>query len=165
MDLIGYIEGMNRENRVVQFMQQVDKVPGFLTLAEGHTLFKLAETWPGEGDTIEIGSFKGKSTTGLALLSAPYNLGPLVSIDPHNAPSVTDPMLGDQHSSFDDFQSALRNAGVLNAVEAHRLSSREAALDWNRPIRFLWIDGDHTYAGENARAEILQWFNNLHPRS
>lgn len=32
------------------------------------------------------------------------------------------------------------------------------------PKSFVKIESDHTYAGENARAEILQWFNNLHPR-
>ena len=62
MDVIHYIEGMRNETQVVQLMQRIDKLPGFLTLEEGYTLFKLAETWPVEGDTIEIGSFKGRST-------------------------------------------------------------------------------------------------------
>jgi pimeloyl-ACP methyl ester carboxylesterase len=32
------------------------------------------------------------------------------------------------------------------------------------PKTFATIESDHTYAGENARAEILQWLNGLHPR-
>jgi hypothetical protein len=140
---------------IASIWNRICDIPGYLGDREFGALAMLSAGAPKTGVTVEIGSFKGKSTTGLALLSAHYNLGPLVSIDPHNAPSVTDPMLGDQHSSFDDFQSALRNAGVLNAVEAHRLSSREAALDWNRPIRFLWIDGDHTYAGAKLDFELF----------
>lgn len=32
------------------------------------------------------------------------------------------------------------------------------------PKKFVTIDSDHTYAGENARAEVLQWLNERHPR-
>ncbi|MDQ2872910.1 MAG: lysophospholipase [Candidatus Eremiobacteraeota bacterium] len=32
------------------------------------------------------------------------------------------------------------------------------------PKRLVSIASDHTYAGENARAEVLQWLNELHPR-
>jgi len=33
------------------------------------------------------------------------------------------------------------------------------------PKTFVTIQSDHTYAGENARGEVLQWLNGLHPRS
>ena len=33
------------------------------------------------------------------------------------------------------------------------------------PKTLITIDSDHTYAGENARGEVLQWLNELHPRS
>ena len=110
---------------------------------------------PAKGATIEIGSFKGKSTVGLATLAAHYSLGPIVSIDPHNAPSATDPMLGAQASSFDDFQSALRRAGVEQYVEVHRARSEQVAEGWNRPIRLLWIDGDHTYLGAKLDFDLF----------
>jgi pimeloyl-ACP methyl ester carboxylesterase len=32
------------------------------------------------------------------------------------------------------------------------------------PKDFIVIDSDHTYAGENARGEVLQWLNARHPR-
>jgi pimeloyl-ACP methyl ester carboxylesterase len=32
------------------------------------------------------------------------------------------------------------------------------------PKTFVTIDSDHTYAGENARAEVLKWLNERHPR-
>ncbi|HEV3152997.1 MAG TPA: alpha/beta fold hydrolase [Candidatus Baltobacteraceae bacterium] len=32
------------------------------------------------------------------------------------------------------------------------------------PKTLVTIDSDHTYAGENARAEVLQWLNARHPR-
>jgi hypothetical protein len=36
---------------------------------------------------------------------------------------------------------------VESFVEVHRACSRDVAEGWKRPIRLLWIDGDHTYAG------------------
>jgi alpha-beta hydrolase superfamily lysophospholipase len=32
------------------------------------------------------------------------------------------------------------------------------------PKQFAVIESDHTYAGEHARSEVLQWLNRLHPR-
>jgi pimeloyl-ACP methyl ester carboxylesterase len=32
------------------------------------------------------------------------------------------------------------------------------------PKEYIVIDSDHTYAGDNARGEVLQWLNKRHPR-
>ena len=130
-------------------------IPGYIGDREFRALAMLFAGAPKAGVTVEIGSFKGKSTVGLAALSAHYGLGSVVSIDPHNAPSVTDPMLGDQPSSFDDFRSALRQAGLEHQVEVHRARSQQVAPAWNRPIRFLWIDGDHTHQGAKLDFELF----------
>jgi hypothetical protein len=130
-------------------------IPGYIGAAEVRALAMLFAGAPKDGVSVEIGSFKGKSTVALASMAAHYGLGPIVSIDPHNAPSATDPMLGDQASSFDDFVSAIRGAGVEQQVEAHRAPSREVARGWTRPIRFLWIDGDHTYDGVKLDFELF----------
>jgi len=105
---------------------------------------------------LEIGSFKGKSTVGLASVALRYGLGPVVTVDPHSGPSVTDPDVGASGSSWEDFRASLRTAGVERAVEAHRLFSRELARGWNRPIRFLWIDGDHTYRGTKEDVDLFR---------
>ena len=130
-------------------------IPGYIGDREFRALAMLFAGGPRDGVSVEIGSFKGKSTVGLATLSDHYGLGPVVSIDPHNAPSVTDPMLGDQVSSFDDFLSALRKAEVERHVEVHRALSRDVSPGWTRPIRFLWIDGDHTYDGAKLDFDLF----------
>lgn len=116
----------------------------------------MAACAPAEGAILEIGSFKGKSTVGLASIAARYALGKIVTVDPHTAPSVTDPDLEGQTSSWDDFQATLRGAGVEAAVEVHRAYSRDLARGWNRPIRLLWIDGDHTYAGAKEDVDLFR---------
>lgn len=133
-------------------------IPGYIGDREFRALAMLCAGAPKTGVTVEIGSFKGKSTVGLAAISAQYGLGPVVSIDPHNAPSVTDPMLGGKTSSFEDFQSALRQAGMQQQVEVHRAPSQQVAQHWNRPIRFLWIDGDHTLAGAKLDFDLFSPF-------
>lgn len=129
--------------------------PGFLTEREGRFLALLAACTPAQGTILEIGSYKGKSTVGLASVAQRYGLGPVVAVDPHSAPAVTDYGHGSRQSSWDDFRATLRAAGVEGTVEAHRAYSRELARDWKRPIRLLWIDGDHTYQGAKEDIDLF----------
>jgi hypothetical protein len=64
-----------------------------------------------------------------------------------NAPSVTDPDLRGEETSFTDFQKNIRRHEVTENVNFHRDFSYRLAENWNRPLRLLWIDGDHTYEG------------------
>jgi predicted O-methyltransferase YrrM len=130
--------------------QATKDVPGFLGENEARFLGLLAACIPTRGAIVEIGSFKGRSTVMLAMVASHYGLGPVVSIDPHThnlsmgADSSTLP------STYEEFEASLRKAGVTEHVEIHRASSQEVSLTWHRDIRFLWIDGDHTFAGAKS---------------
>lgn len=136
--------------------RRVRAAPGFLTEREARFLILAAACAPAGGVILEIGSFKGKSTVGLATVASRYGRGPVVAVDPHTAPAVTDPHLQGQPSSYGDFLETLRASGLEDAVEVHRAYSRELARGWNRPIRFLWIDGDHTYAGAKEDFDLFR---------
>jgi predicted O-methyltransferase YrrM len=140
----------------VEAWTRVRAAPGFLTEREARFLALVAACAPARGTILEIGSYKGKSTVGLASIAQRYGLGPVVSVDPHSAPAVTDVGHGSQQSSWDDFQASLRDAGVERNVEAHRTYSRDLAKGWTRPIRFLWIDGDHTYRGSKEDIDLFR---------
>ena len=135
--------------------QRSSGVPGFIGELEFRALGLLAAAAPPGGVTVEIGSFKGKSTVALASIAAQYGFGEVVSIDPHTSPSVTDPMFSEKASSFEDFMDTLRTTGIERNVEVYRAASREVAPGWNRPIRLLWIDGDHTYAGAKEDFDLF----------
>lgn len=145
----------NLDAALEEAWQRACGAPGYLGEREARFLALLAACAPARGAVVEIGSFKGKSTVVLASVAARYGLGPVTSIDPHTAPSVTDPDLGGRASSFDDFVATLGAAGLNRQVEVHRTFSREVAKRWDRPIRLLWIDGDHTYAGTKEDFDLF----------
>lgn len=135
-----------------QAWKAAENVPGFLSAAEARFIGMAAACAGPGGAILEIGSFKGKSTVMLAKVAAHYGLGPVVAIDPHN---FHNPELGDFRTapgatSYDEFLANLKDAGVADQVEIHRAFSIDVARTWNRPIRFLWIDGDHGYTGAKA---------------
>lgn len=138
--------------------EAVRETPGFLTEREAKFLMLAAVAAPVDGAVLEIGSFKGRSTVGLALMAKYYGGGSIVAVDPFTAPSSTDPELTGQRSTFSDFQAGLRRAGVTEVVETHRMFSRQLAPGWSRPLRLLWIDGDHTYEGALEDVRLFKPF-------
>ncbi len=123
------------------------RIPGFLAENEIRFLGTLAACTPASGAIVEIGSFKGKSTVVLGTMAAKYGLGPVVAIDPHQGLSYLGPDAPQQSATFDEFLSSVASAGLDSHVEVRRAYSRDVARDWDRPIRLLWIDGDHSYKG------------------
>ena len=132
--------------------QAARDIPGFLTEAEARFLGMAAACAPRGGEVLEIGSFKGKSTVMLAKVAERYGHGQITAIDPHNfnSPELADHRKAPGASSFDEFLSNLDATNVRDRVEVQRAFSGDVAAAWNRPIRFLWIDGDHGYAGVKA---------------
>jgi MMP 1-O-methyltransferase len=138
-------------------------VPGFLLEQEARFLGRMAVCAPREGVIVEIGSFKGKSTVLLGKLAQRYGLGPIVAIDPHTFHNVelAEHRSSPEATSYDSFLENLESAGVSNEVEVHRAFSSEVAATWNRPIRLLWIDGDHSFKG--AKSDFDGFFPHVLP--
>jgi predicted O-methyltransferase YrrM len=127
--------------------KETQKVPGHLGENEARFLGLLAACVPARGTIVEIGSFKGRSTVMLAKVASHYGLGPVVAIDPHNSPILLDRHTNPESSSYKDFLHSIHAAGVSDHVEPHVAYSTDVANSWSRPIRLLWIDGDHSYEG------------------
>jgi MMP 1-O-methyltransferase len=150
------------EQVIARSWESTVDVPGFLGENEARFLALAAACIPAHGAIVEIGSFKGRSTVMLAKLAAHYGLGPIVSIDPHTrnlseksgSPSMVT-------STYEDFLHSLRQAGVEEQVEVHREYSQAVSRSWTRPIRLLWIDGDHSYQG--AKEDFLNFAPYLSP--
>jgi hypothetical protein len=136
-------------------------VPGFLLEQEARFLGMMAVCAPRDGVIVEIGSFKGKSTVMLGKLAERYGIGPIVAIDPHtfHNTELVEHRTAPDATSYDAFLNHLEVARVSKYIEVHRAFSSEVATSWSRPIRFLWIDGDHSYPG--AKSDFDGFFPHL----
>lgn len=132
---------------------ETQKVAGHLQENEARFLGLLAACVPGKGVIVEIGSFKGRSTVMLAKVASHYGLGPVVAIDPHDSPILLDRENDPKASSYREFLRSIETAGVADHVEPHLAHSADVARSWSRPIRLLWIDGDHSYKGAKQDLE------------
>ena len=128
-------------------IQQLDGVDGQLSISQGAVLFYLAYTLPPPGRIVEIGSFKGKSTSWLA---SALQLGKtdekLLAIDPHleaNKQGVVGH--NSQPGSHEAFLENLLRLKLTPYVQPVRKTSQDAAQGWNEPLKLLFIDGSHLY--------------------
>lgn len=139
-----------------QGWRRVSATTGYLSEREARFVMAAAALAPAQGKNLEIGSFKGRSTVGIAYVTRELGLGTVVAVDPHTSPSTTDPDLKGKTTSYEDFVANLKVAGVLERVEIKRVYSHELAREWKDSIRFLWIDGDHTYKGAKADVDMFK---------
>lgn len=114
--------------------------PGWETEAEEALLLEQASKVPAQGVLVEIGAEFGMSTA--ALLSQKPQTARLYSVD-----KMTDEL-------WNDLEQRIQLAGLSeNWVQCRGLSE-----DWARqitdPIDLLFIDGDHSYAGALADAQL-----------
>ena len=124
---------------------------------EAETLMRLAAEVPAEACIVEVGSYRGRSTTALALGA---DGAPVYAIEPHESFSG---LYGGEFGPADRraFFANLLRAGVVERVRLVNLSSEVASEGWTRPIGLLWIDGDHSVEG--VRRDFEAWAPYLRP--
>ena len=152
-------EGFSKH--VEKTIKDVQHIEGHLTLKEIRFLCLLAAVPTTSGEILEIGSFKGKSTVVLAKsLKLINNNNCVIAVDPMTLPASTDPTTDSTSSLYSEFKKNLRDHNVDSVVEFYQMFSQDLSLGWNRKLRFLWIDGDHTYSGAKRDFEIFSPFLN-----
>ena len=125
----------------------VKDIPGWLTKHEGEFLEKATKSLKSvRGTIVEIGSFCGKSTIWLAQSGET-----IYAIDPHEG-VVSGGKTNPTHKAF---LKNLRLAGVDTCVKPIIQTSKDAARDWNKPLKLLFIDGLHDF--EHASEDFSLW--------
>ncbi len=127
------------------------KAPGFLSKPEGILLYRLARECSGNGEIVEIGSWKGRSTIWLAKGSKDGQRKKIVAIDPHtSSPEMP------QGNSFKEFKQNLKAAKAFDLVKPVVKTSEDAAKEFGKEIALIFIDGDHSY--KHAKQDFELWF-------
>ena len=149
--------------------QRLDSVEGKLHPAEGFTLYSLARRWPVDGMTVEIGSFKGRSTCWLAAGCRDSRSAKVVAVDHFRGSpehrrngSHADSDLARDGSTLPAFRRNLEAQKLTEWVNVRVGSSTEASNGWQGPIRLLFIDGDHS--AEAVRQDFASWSPFVPPR-
>lgn len=130
---------------------------GWLSDIEGELLYNLAKNCSGKGVIVEIGSWKGKSTTYLANGSEAGNNVPIYAIDPHiGSPEnqVDGPVW-----TFDEFQNNIKQSPASKLVTPLVKTSEAAAAEITEPVEVIFIDGAHEY--EMVALDFDLWFDKV----
>lgn len=129
---------------------------GYLTTNEASFLAIMAACTPGDGVILEIGSFMGKSTIILCQAEeAATGRSTVVAVDPLILDVAANEIHEKALEAKEDLYSNLDRAGVRHLVEFHEMTSQKLAPTWDRPIRVLWIDGDHSFEGATSDFELF----------
>jgi predicted O-methyltransferase YrrM len=128
---------------ISRLRELIADIPGWLTDEEGEALYELAKHCTGRGVIVEIGSWKGKSTTCLGLGSRAGKGVRIFAVDPH------------ADYRFSEFKENMERAGIIDLVTPVPSTSQAKANDFHEPIELLFIDGSHEY--EDVKADFDQW--------
>lgn len=141
----------------------IDGVDGWLSYDQAARLAKSASACPDDGQIVEIGSFRGRSTIVLAT-AAPDGVT-TVAIDPHagndRGPQQIDGFAVEAATDFDVFHRNLVAARVAQRVRHVRAFSDRAHAEVIGSIDVLYIDGAHRY--RPAEADIRTWGARVRP--
>jgi predicted O-methyltransferase YrrM len=118
-------------------------LPGSVQLEELEQLEKLASQ--SKDIIVEIGSFQGRSTVGLAKGSKLGNNNMVYAIDIWNNGKVNG--TNDVFVRKEDFINNLKSSQVQDIVTPIHSTSNDAFNNWDKKIGMLFIDGDHSYQG------------------
>jgi len=137
----------------------IDQVEGWLTRAQATRLWRAAGQVPAAGQIVEIGSFRGRSTTVLGLGSLPdvhvFAVDPFLGSDRGPQEIAEDRDRGKADMAL--FTDQISRADLSQRVTLVReLSGAAAALSGvTGRVDLLYIDGAHRYAP--ARDDIAHW--------
>jgi predicted O-methyltransferase YrrM len=133
----------------VALQEAVKSIDGWLRTYEGYLLYLLARYGPGTGEIVEIGSFMGLSTCWLAFGTSRAGREKVTAVDTfQGGPEY-------QGTTLSAFEDNIARLGLSDFVRPLVGKSQEVAATWTRPIRLLFIDGDHSH--EQCSLDFQSW--------
>ena len=135
-------------------------IPGMVTPRSGQILYALCVFQEATGDVVEIGSWQGRSTSFLARAVLDSDNGRFFAIDHFkgNVGKEASYVVGKQDLSDlkHNFMSNMKSLNLESSVNLLDMTTIEAAREFTQgQIRFLFIDGNHTYEGVSKDIELF----------
>lgn len=158
-DLIGDLDVVAEFGGLVR---RLAGIQGWLAEEEGYLLYRLARDGEGSGEIVEIGSWMGRSTAWLAAGSKAAGRERVHAVDTFaGSPEHQDlEVMKSEGTTYHRFAENLERLDLFDHVEPVIATSSEAARRWDgRPVRLLFIDGDHSY--ESVRLDFDLWSKHL----
>jgi len=142
---------------IKQLVQNID-IKHSVSNKEGEFLYNTAKNCT-KDVIVEIGSWKGVSTIWLGKGSKAGNRVKIYAIDPHLGSPIHRKMYG-KVWTFEEFKNNIKMAKVDDIIAPIVKTSEGAEKGWgNKPIEFLWIDGNHEY--KFVKLDFDKWFPHL----
>jgi predicted O-methyltransferase YrrM len=127
-----------------------------LTVEERLLLYRLGLQQPAGAVLVEIGSYLGASASFLAAAAREIGGGAcLHCIDTWENQGMSE----GGRDTWSEFQTNVRPYGSI--IVPHRGRSAEIGTSFQQPIDLLFLDGDHSYEGCRADAEV--WLSRVRP--
>lgn len=144
------------EREFQEIWTNINSIDGFLVSPyQEHWLFKAAKSLPEDSTIVEIGSFKGRSTSCLAY-GCKRTRKHLYAIDLFDANDATSDYYAGG-SFFEEFLQNIEKCGLANYVTPIKQLSSQVSKTWDKTIHLLFIDGSHSYV------DVLSDFYGFYP--
>jgi hypothetical protein len=157
------LHDLGRDVELVRISSLLDRIPGFLQIQEGVALMSFAATSTGVPSIVEIGSFKGKSTAFLAAGCLFSGYGHVYAVDhfcgspEHQSGKHEEtPEIVSLGTTLPAFKENMTKFGLGGLVTEIVGDSTSVAASWDKPIRMLFIDGEHSW--DRTSADFYSWF-------
>jgi predicted O-methyltransferase YrrM len=151
-------------HNVQDFIHWHDKfqpIFGYLAPLEGYALKLLAANDTPQGEIVEIGSFMGRSTCWLAAGVMDKKGVKVNAVDhfkgspEHQAGQFAECReLIEKGSTLENFKANIKAAALEPYINPMVGTSEEMVRGWTKPIRLLFIDGDHSYEASKRDFEL-----------
>ncbi len=115
-------------------------------------VYRMAVTWPVDGDIVELGAWTGLTTCYLATAARVRGAGRVFAVDTFEGTreggAEYASIIGYRGTTYPAFRDRMTRAGLNDMVSAIiGDTASSASLYSGLPIRFLLIDADHSYEG------------------
>jgi MMP 1-O-methyltransferase len=161
MQRASFMNTLSELEEISQVHRLTRHIDGWLTELEGVALYHAATYGPGEGEIVEVGSFKGKSTIWLASGSKRAGRELVHAVDMHlgspehqKGGEFASHMPAEGTTEF-VFRENIKKTGLVDRIVPLVMTSSAAEASWRSPIRLLFIDAAHSY--ESVRSDFLNW--------